>query len=112
LHWAALNLHLDTVKALVDAGADIWLRNAAGNLAVFEAERAGKDGEDNKVVAYLLKVGGAEKEEDDAQEGSAEGGEGSEDIVMTAGDTGASSTKIQDPVDDAQADLEKTTIGG
>ncbi|KAF2220774.1 ankyrin repeat-containing domain protein, partial [Elsinoe ampelina] len=58
LHWSSLNGHLETTKLLIEAGADLWVRNSAGNLAVFEAERAGKD----DVVAYLLKVGGTEKE--------------------------------------------------
>lgn len=40
LHWAALNTHLDCVKALVDAGADISLKNDAGHDALFLAERA------------------------------------------------------------------------
>ena len=44
------------------AGADLWLRNHAGNLAVFEAEQAGKD----DIVAYLLQSGGTEKEKDDS----------------------------------------------
>ncbi|EED18033.1 ankyrin repeat protein (Yar1), putative [Talaromyces stipitatus ATCC 10500] len=40
LHWAALNTHLDCVKALVEAGADIGLKNDAGHDALFLAERA------------------------------------------------------------------------
>lgn len=40
LHWAALNTHLDCVKALVEAGADISLKNDAGHDAIFLAERA------------------------------------------------------------------------
>lgn len=39
LHWAALNTHLDCVKALVEAGADISIKNDAGLDAVFLAER-------------------------------------------------------------------------
>lgn len=74
LHWSSLNGHLATTKLLVAAGADLWTRNQAGNLAVFEAERAGKD----DVVAYLLQEGGAEKETGAAAE--------DEEIVMSAGD--------------------------
>jgi len=66
LHWAALNGHLETAKLLIAAGADIWARNMAGNLAIFEAERAGKD----DVVAYLLEVGGTEKEQADGSAGT------------------------------------------
>ncbi|EEH33187.1 hypothetical protein PAAG_04240 [Paracoccidioides lutzii Pb01] len=40
LHWAALNSHLECVKALVNAGADIAAKNNAGHDAVFLAERS------------------------------------------------------------------------
>ncbi|PGH12959.1 hypothetical protein AJ79_03932 [Helicocarpus griseus UAMH5409] len=40
LHWAALNTHLDCVKALVNAGADITAKNDQGHDAVFLAERS------------------------------------------------------------------------
>lgn len=40
LHWAALNTHLECVKALVEAGADVAIKNDAGHDAVFLAERA------------------------------------------------------------------------
>ncbi|KAF9894855.1 hypothetical protein FE257_004476 [Aspergillus nanangensis] len=40
LHWAALNTHLECVKALVEAGADLSIKNDAGLDAVFLAERA------------------------------------------------------------------------
>ena len=39
LHWAALNTHLDCVKTLVEAGADVSTKNDAGLDAVFLAER-------------------------------------------------------------------------
>lgn len=39
LHWAALNTHLECVKALVEAGADLDVKNDAGHDAVFLAER-------------------------------------------------------------------------
>lgn len=40
LHWAALNTHLECVKALVEAGSDVAIKNDAGHDAVFLAERA------------------------------------------------------------------------
>ncbi|KKK23977.1 hypothetical protein AOCH_007267 [Aspergillus ochraceoroseus] len=40
LHWAALNTHLECVKALVEAGADVSIQNQAGLDAIFLAERA------------------------------------------------------------------------
>lgn len=76
LHWASLNGHLEIVKQLVNAGADMWMKNSAGHLALFEAERAEKNG----VVQYLLQAGGkevertgieAEEDGDTVQEGSA-----------------------------------------
>lgn len=71
LHWAAYNGHLDVVKILVDAGADMWIKNFAGHLAFFEAERA----ENNEVVQYLLtasqgnRLAAGHSAEEDATEG-------------------------------------------
>ncbi|KAI9930079.1 hypothetical protein ASPWEDRAFT_35345 [Aspergillus wentii DTO 134E9] len=39
LHWAALNTHLECVKALVETGADLTVKNDAGLDAIFLAER-------------------------------------------------------------------------
>ncbi|OQO13988.1 hypothetical protein B0A48_00863 [Cryoendolithus antarcticus] len=58
LHWASLNGHLTVVKLLTEAGADMWIKNSAGHLAMFEAERADK----GEVVQYLLEAGGKEVE--------------------------------------------------
>lgn len=58
LHWAAYNGHLEVVKTLLTVGADMWVKNAAGHLAMFEAERADK----NDVVQHLLEAGGKEVE--------------------------------------------------
>ncbi|KAH1422198.1 hypothetical protein KXV70_001352 [Aspergillus fumigatus] len=72
LHWAALNTHLGCVKALVEAGADIGVKNDAGLDAIFLAERtawsteeegkevpaeeegAGKMSKGRQVVEWLL----------------------------------------------------------
>jgi hypothetical protein len=56
LHWAALNTHLDCVKALVEAGADVDAKNDAGHDALFLAERADwtvvpEEEEDNEEAA-------------------------------------------------------------
>ncbi|KAG2414521.1 hypothetical protein HFD88_003712 [Aspergillus terreus] len=48
LHWAALNTHLECVKGLVEAGADIAVKNDAGLDAVFLAERADWSAEEVK----------------------------------------------------------------
>ncbi|OQO15260.1 hypothetical protein B0A48_00643 [Cryoendolithus antarcticus] len=58
LHWASLNGQLPVVKLLIEAGADMWIKNSAGHLAMFEAERADK----GEVVQYLLEAGGKEVE--------------------------------------------------
>jgi ankyrin repeat protein len=50
LHWAALNGHLESVKLLVQAGADVTIINRAGHDAVYEAEINDK----NEVVDWLL----------------------------------------------------------
>jgi len=101
LHWAALNGHLEVCKLLVNAGADMWIRNSAGNLAIFEAERAGKD----DVVAWLLEIGGTEKEKEGVQqEASAGADEEHIEIKMSAGET--------DSVDEAQDKLNQTSLNG
>lgn len=86
LQWAAYNGHVEVVKVLVSAGANMWIKNAAGHLALFEAERADK----TDVVGFLLLAGGREVEragtqkaptEDDVadlQEGTAASSAGAE----------------------------------
>ncbi|KAF2171137.1 hypothetical protein M409DRAFT_19108 [Zasmidium cellare ATCC 36951] len=74
LHWAAYNGHLAVVKLLGEAGADMWAKNAAGHLAMFEAERADK----SEVVQYLLEAGGKEVENGGVEKQPTE-----EDVVET-----------------------------
>jgi uncharacterized protein len=50
LHWAALNGHLESVKALIAGGASLGMKNKAGHDAVYEAEINSK----NEVVEWLL----------------------------------------------------------
>lgn len=54
LHWAALNGHLEVVKALVKAGADPTIVNEAGKDAVVEAEYSAKESA-TECAAWLLK---------------------------------------------------------
>lgn len=80
LHWAALNGHLECVKLLIQAGADVTIINRAGHDAVFEAEINDK----KEVVDWLL---GAVEE---LENGIAQNGEGSQDAdeSMDDGDKG------------------------
>ncbi|KAH8702233.1 ankyrin repeat-containing domain protein, partial [Talaromyces proteolyticus] len=76
LHWAALNTHLDCVKALVGAGADIGIKNDAGHDALFLAERADwsadddqDDGDEEEEIEVTANGNGnvdGEKKEDEA----------------------------------------------
>lgn len=50
LHWACLNGHIQAVKALVTAGADPGVLNAAGHDCVYEAEVNDK----SNVVEWVL----------------------------------------------------------
>ncbi|RMZ88461.1 hypothetical protein DV736_g4319, partial [Chaetothyriales sp. CBS 134916] len=54
LHWAGMNGHLAVVQALVAAGADPGLRNAAGRDAVVETEMSAKDGS-KECAQWMLK---------------------------------------------------------
>lgn len=51
LHYASLNGHLDSIKALIAHGADASILNKAGYDCVFEAERNGK----TEVAEWLLR---------------------------------------------------------
>lgn len=70
LHWAGMNGHLEVVKALVQAGADPGIVNAAGRDAVVESECSAKDGAAT-CAEWMLKncegletgVGGGREEE-------------------------------------------------
>jgi ankyrin repeat protein len=59
LHWAALNGHLESVKVLLDNGADPTITNHRGHDAVYEAELNDK----KEVVEWVLKEGGEGLEE-------------------------------------------------
>lgn len=63
-----MNTHLDCVKALVEAGADIDIKNDAGHDAVFLAER----------TAWSTEEKEGEEEKDQEAEAQAEVGEGKE----------------------------------
>ncbi|KAJ5796934.1 uncharacterized protein N7518_005474 [Penicillium psychrosexuale] len=105
LHWAALNAHLECVKALVEAGADLEVKNDAGHDAVFLAERTawatvegdeeteGAEGDDAQVQEIEMTIGENEGEEKPA-EGSGEVSAGRQVVEwLLASDGGASLEK-------------------
>ncbi|KAK2843930.1 hypothetical protein FQN49_005934 [Arthroderma sp. PD_2] len=99
LHWAALNTHLECVKALVEAGADIIMKNNAGHDAVFVAEQS-----DWNATATTEEEG---KEEDTAQ---AEG-----EVAEAEASTPRETTKGQQVVEwlltcEKGADMEKSAV--
>ena len=69
MHWAALNTHLECVKALVEAGADVTIKNDAGHDAVFLAERsawsasAEEAGDEEQTQEIEMSVGEGEGEQ-------------------------------------------------
>lgn len=77
LHWAALNGHLEIVKALVGAGADVLIVNEAGRDAVVEAEYSSQKGAE-ECANWLLK-------ECEVLEGGV-GVKDDEEMVMRMGD--------------------------
>jgi hypothetical protein len=73
LHWAALNGHLESVKLLIQSGADVTIINRAGHDAVYEAEINDK----NEVVDWLL---GAVEELEKGIGQSGDAGDNDEDM--------------------------------
>ena len=92
LHWAALNGHLEIVKALVQAGADPTIVNEAGRDAVVEAEYSSKESA-AECANWLLK-------ECESLERGAHGAQASE---------GQPCPEEHDKID---ADVEQTQING
>jgi hypothetical protein len=80
LHWAALNTHLECVKALVEAGADLDVKNDAGHDAVFLAER----------TAWAAVEDNGEAEDESAQTQDQE-------IEMTIGETEGEAKSAEGP---------------
>ncbi|KAJ6107146.1 hypothetical protein N7523_008469 [Penicillium sp. IBT 18751x] len=78
LHWAALNTHLECVKALVESGADVTVKNDAGHDAVFLAERAAwsasaeEVNEDEEMQEIEMTIGEGEGEGQGEQQSSGE----------------------------------------
>lgn len=85
LHWACLNGHLDTVKCLIEAGADVKIKNKGGRMPIDEAESQGKE----SIVLWLLALD--MKREKDAGiydgDGKEEDGEEADvNVNLTAGE--------------------------
>lgn len=94
------------VQLLATSGADVWVKNAAGNLPVFEAERAGKD----DVVAVLLLAGGKEVED---QLAAKEGSVSQAEVDEVEGGGGEAGAVVQGSgsADEAAERLERTSLG-
>ena len=96
LQWAAYNGHVEVVKALVAAGANMWIKNSAGHLALFEAERADR----TEVVGFLLLAGGREVERKGTQ-----GVASSEDVADLGEASGSGAAGSVDGDANAGADV-------
>ncbi|KAJ5199257.1 hypothetical protein N7491_000187 [Penicillium cf. griseofulvum] len=105
LHWAALNAHLECVKALVEAGADLDVKNDAGHDAVFLAERTAwaavegdegtedAQGDDGQIQEIEMTIGENEGEEK-SSEGAGEMSAGRQVVEwLLASDVAASLEK-------------------
>lgn len=108
LHWAALNGHLESVKLLVNSGADVTLVNRAGHDAVYEAEINDK----NDVVDWLLGTV-EELEKGIGQTGGATVGESADEDMEGAnvdstesGNTSAHETSVGSAVENARKQME------
>ncbi|TVY91821.1 Ankyrin repeat-containing protein [Lachnellula willkommii] len=108
LHWAALNGHLESVKVLLDQGADPTITNQRGHDPIYEAELNDK----KDVVEWVLREGGDELEEGVSGE-TAEGAanEGADEDVEVGennnGTNGEASTKLEEKLH--QMDIQDTT---
>ncbi|KIW68386.1 hypothetical protein PV04_04337 [Phialophora macrospora] len=110
LHWAAMNGHLDVVVALVRAGADARVRNAAGRDCIVEAEVSALNGRSEaqvkECVVWMLRncdgveegVGGGGKEEEGEEEDKTGEGAGNGDTTMDGNShgNGNGTTKVQE----------------
>jgi ankyrin repeat protein len=97
LHWAAVNGHLESVKLLIESGADVTIINRAGHDAVFEAEINDK----KEVVDWLL---GAVEE---LENGIGQPGEAPEDIDEDMDDNDkAGSSQSTAAVEDVRKQME------
>jgi ankyrin repeat protein len=105
LHWAALNGHLESVKLLIQSGADITIFNRAGHDAVFEAEINDK----NEVVDWLL--GAVEELENGIGQTDGASGDADEDMDDEDKSVSQESTGAVEEVTKQMEDM-KTRDGG
>jgi ankyrin repeat protein len=75
LHWACLNNHVDTVKLLIEKGADMFIKNNAGKDSIWEAQQR----ENEELVRWLLAFG-EERIEGQVTEDDVEGIEADDNI--------------------------------
>lgn len=96
LHWAAMNGHLEVVKALVAAGADARVKNERGRDCVLEAEIAGENGREGCkecVVWMLMNCEGVD--------GGSGGAKEVEGDVLEEGEAGKGKEREKEPVEGA-----------
>lgn len=106
LHWAALNGQLESVKLLIQSGADVTIINRAGHDAVFEAEINDKQ----EVVDWLL--GAVEELENGiGQTGESSGDADGSDMVEDGEGTSTGRTASLEDVRKQMEDM-KTRDGG
>lgn len=79
LHWAALNGHIEIVKALVKAGADPTVVNEAGRDAVVEAEYSSQGGAEECATWLLRECEALERGAGGVLDGEEDEGAGVED---------------------------------
>lgn len=104
LHWAALNGHLESVKKLLECGADPTITNQKGHDAVYEAELNDK----KEVVEWVLKESEGLEEgiAGDAEEGEA----ADEPIEMDAEDSFSNPQNDSGKLEDTTDKMDKIDI--
>ena len=105
LHYASLAGQLSAVTVLVNAGADVSSKNAAGHDVVYEAEQAGK----TEVVEYLLSnCGGLETLSRDANASNNEEGDVRDGVVASKEVNGSHD---EENVEELRANIEAMPVG-
>jgi len=105
LHWAALNGHIEIVKALVGAGADPTIVNEAGRDAVVEAEYSSQNGADECATWLLRECEALERGTGETEGGEGSGSAGIEDGMDVEGEEGGQDGKERENHNEKAATL-------